>query len=256
MKIISWNVNGIRACVSKGAFQGFMTQHAPDVLGVQEIKLHDPSVVDDIVASGGYHTVWHPAEKKGYSGVALVVKHKPDEVIMGMGQPVFDGEGRVISARYGSVLIHSVYFPNGQQSPDRLAYKLAFYESFFAYCREWQANGVNSVVMGDFNTAHHPIDLARPDENETVSGFLPVEREWLTRIESEGYVDTFRYAHPGVAHQYSWWTYRSGARQRNVGWRIDYVWVARDLLPGVRAAFILPDVMGSDHCPVGIEWVA
>ena len=256
MKIVSWNVNGIRACINKGAFQEMIMTHAPDVIGIQEIKLHDPSVVDDIVGSGGYHTVWHPAEKKGYSGVGLGLKQKPDEVFIGMGNDHFDVEGRVVSARYGSVLIHTVYFPNGQQSPERLAYKLAFYESFFSYCREWEANGVHSIVMGDFNTANHPIDLARPDENETVSGFLPVEREWLTRIESDGYVDTFRHTHPGSPHHYTWWTYRAGARQRNVGWRIDYVWVARELLSQVSSAFILSDVTGSDHCPVGIEWDA
>ncbi len=255
MKIVSWNVNGIRACLNKGAFQAFMDQHQPDFLGIQETKLHDSSLVEDWVNQNGYQSVWNGADKKGYSGVAFVTKLKPDEVLIGMESPQFDCEGRIISARFGSILIHTVYFPNGQQSPERLHFKLAFYDAFFQYCDEWRSNGVSSIIIGDFNTAHHPIDLARPTENETVSGFLPIEREWLTQLEHRHYIDTFRLHHPNQAHQYSWWTYRAGARQRNVGWRIDYVWVDQSLTSCVTDAFILPDVMGSDHCPVGIQFL-
>lgn len=248
---MSWNVNGIRACVNKGAFSEFLDAHAPDILGLQETKISADLITDGLLDAPGYHVVWQSAEKKGYSGVALLTRKKPISVFYGFDNPIFDVEGRVIGADFGDYIFYSVYFPNGQMSPDRLAYKLAFYDAFFAHCNQLVESGRHVVIGGDYNTAHRPIDLARPKENELISGFLPIEREWLDRIIQMGFVDTFR-AFNESPEQYSWWTYRASARARNIGWRIDYVFCNQSFLSNVRDGYILQGVMGSDHCPVGI----
>lgn len=253
MKVVSWNVNGIRACVRKGSFLDYLRTHEPDLLFLQEIKAYEEDIPPEIVEPSGYYTAWFPAERKGYSGVALLTKHKPLNVIHGFGDPKFDCEGRVISAEFEQFIALGVYFPNGQMNEERLAYKLAFYDRFFHYVNDLVAMGKNVIVCGDYNTAHKEIDLARPKENETTSGFLPEERAWIDKLIDEyGYVDTFRVFNQ-EPEQYSWWTYRAASRQRNIGWRIDYCFVNLAFLPHVKDAFIQQDVQGSDHCPVGVE---
>ncbi|NBV42324.1 exodeoxyribonuclease III [bacterium] len=252
MKIMSWNVNGIRACHNKGCLTSFLETHEPDIIGLQETKISPDQLPEELQSPGGYHAVWHSGVRRGYSGVAILTKRKPLNVIEGFGIPKFDQEGRVISADYGDFIFFSVYFPNGQMNEDRLAYKLEFYHRFFDYCNELRKEGRRVIIAGDYNTAHKEIDLARPKENENYSGFLPIERAWMDRVVEMGYTDTFRMFHPEPG-QYSWWTFRAGARQRNVGWRIDYVFVDNEFSPNIKEAYILPEVMGSDHCPVGIE---
>lgn len=248
--LVSWNVNGIRACVKKG-FLTYLQETEPDVLLLQETKAH-PDVLDDTILNPiGYHTAWEGAEKKGYSGTALFSKTNPITVIKGFGNPKFDCEARVMSAIYPDFTVLGVYFPNGQKDDERLQYKLEFYDHFFAYCRDLRAQGQSLVIMGDYNTAHTEIDLANPKENSGISGFLPVERAWMDRIVAEGYIDTFREFNQ-EPEQYTWWTYRAAARRRNIGWRIDYVFITPDLRPRLTDAFIQSDVLGSDHCPVGI----
>ncbi len=222
------------------------------MLCAQEVKCFPEQLEDHIAHPSGYYGIWHPAKRPGYSGVATFVKQKPTYVLEGLGIEKYDTEGRVIMTEFDTCIIFNVYFPNGQMGEHRLQYKLDFYRDFFAHCDNLRKQGKNIVICGDYNTAHHEIDLARPKENETTSGFLPVERAWLDEIVSRGYVDTFRHFHP-EPNQYSWWSFRSRARERNVGWRIDYIFVNREFLPQVKSAFIHASVKGSDHCPVGIE---
>lgn len=251
LSIASWNVNGIRACHNKGALLSYLDTVGPDIVGLQEIKADEAVLPEELINPSGYYSIYHSAQKKGYSGVGILTKKKPKNVVYGFGNPMFDCEGRVVSAEFDTFTFFSVYFPNGQNGPDRLAYKLAFYEAFFKHCEDLRASGQRLIIAGDYNTAHKPIDLARPRENEETSGFLPIERAWLDRIVSMGYIDTYRTFHDGP-DAYSWWSFRSGARQRNVGWRIDYVFVTQDLLPHVTEAHIHPSVLGSDHCPVSV----
>ena len=252
MKVISWNVNGIRACAKKG-FKDFIDEHQPDVLFLQETKCAELDLPDELRDPFGYKSVWHSAERKGYSGVAVLTKLSPDNVISGFGVPEFDVEGRVIQAVFGKTYIIGVYFPNGQQGDERLNYKLRFYDALFTYCDDLRRMGNHVIVCGDFNTAHTPIDLARPKENEATSGFMPIEREWISELVRRDYVDVFRFQHP-TNEVYSWWSYRSGAREKNVGWRIDYFMVSSGIQDQVTESFILTQVMGSDHCPVGIVY--
>jgi len=248
---MSWNVNGIRACYNKGALFDFLNTESPDIVGFQETKISPDQLTDELMNPLGYHSIWHSGVRKGYSGVAIFTQKKPLSVSEGFGNPRYDDEGRVVSADFGDFIFVSVYFPNGQMNEERLAYKLDFYRDFFAHCNELRASGRHVIIAGDYNTAHKPIDLARPKDNEQYSGFLPIEREWMDRIVAMGYTDTYRAFHDGP-DAYSWWTYRAGARQRNIGWRIDYVFCNHDFLPNITDAYILPSVMGSDHCPVGI----
>lgn len=253
MKIVSWNVNGIRACVKKGMFFDYLEKENPDILGVQEIKATTDCLDELILNPSGYYSVWHSAERKGYSGVALFTKKKPIAVFEGFGNPKYDVEGRVIVAEYDQFVVCNCYFPNGQMGDHRLQYKLDFYKDFFDYCNDLRTMGKNLIICGDYNTAHKEIDLARPKENENTSGFMPIERAWIDKIVDEfGYVDTFRHFNK-EGGQYSWWNQRAGARQRNVGWRIDYCFVNSEFLPKVKNAFIQQHIMGSDHCPVGVE---
>ncbi len=250
MKLISWNVNGIRACAGKG-FLDYIHEEDADIVCIQETKALSSDVHESLLNPRGYFSVWHSAERKGYSGVALFTKQKPKAVFEGFGMSHYDCEGRVIRADYENFILFNVYFPNGQRDEERLDYKLSFYKDFFDYCNALKAEGHPLIICGDYNTAHKEIDLANPKENENYSGFLPVERAWIDRIIDYGYVVTFRVFNqePG---QYSWWTYRFGARRRNIGWRIDYFFVTQPLLPHVEDAFIRQDVMGSDHCPIGL----
>ncbi|MCD6461770.1 MAG: exodeoxyribonuclease III [Thermoplasmata archaeon] len=249
--LLSWNVNGIRAVVRKG-FMEWFAETRPDVLCIQETKAGPDQVPSAVAQPPGYHAYWNPAERKGYSGTVTYTRIPPEEVIYGLGEERFDREGRTVITDYGGWVLFNVYFPNGKRSEERLRYKLNFYDKFLEVADRYRRRGKGVVVCGDFNTAHRPIDLARPRENENVSGFLPVEREWIDRFISHGYTDTFRRFHPDEKDRYSWWDYKSRARERNVGWRIDYFFVSNDLLPRVQDAFIMDRVMGSDHCPVGI----
>jgi len=250
LRLISWNVNGIRAVERKGDLQRVLDT-PPDVLCLQETKAAPEQLGDGILAPTGFHVYWDSAERKGYSGVALFSRQEPLEVRRGLGFPRFDVEGRVLVARYPSFLLLNVYFPNGKRDDDRLRYKMDFYESFLAHIDSLRQGGERLVICGDFNTAHKEIDLARPKENSKESGFLPEEREWMDRLVAHGYVDTFRMFH-SEARRYSWWDTMTRARERNVGWRIDYFFVSDNLQQAVVDADILDGVMGSDHCPVSL----
>ena len=248
VRLLSWNVNGIRAVERKGDIQRLL-QTAPDVLCLQETKATPEQLGDGVLAPTGYHVYWDSAERKGYSGVALFSREQPLDVRRGLGIPRFDVEGRVLVARYPSFLLFNVYFPNGKKDDDRLEYKMDFYEAFLEHIKALRIDGENLIICGDYNTAHREIDLARPRENSTVSGFLPREREWMDRLVAHGFVDTFRMFHQ-EAERYSWWDLKSRARERNVGWRIDYFFVSDNLQQSVVDADILDSVEGSDHCPV------
>lgn len=251
LKLVSWNVNGIRAVWKKG-FCDWVEAAQPDILGLQETKIDGAQVTPELRNLPGYVSYWSHAEKKGYSGVAIFSKEKPLSVTEGLGVPAFDSEGRVLVADYGDFTLFNIYYPNGQRSDERLQYKLAFYDAFLQVAEGLKAQGKKLVVCGDFNTAHKPIDLARPKENEKISGFLPIERAWMDQFVAAGYLDTFRGFHPHP-DRYSWWNMRSRARERNVGWRIDYFFASQNLEPQLANADIHDQVLGSDHCPVSLE---
>lgn len=248
--LISWNVNGIRAADKKG-FRGWLERTAPAVLCVQETKAHVEQLKDELLHPNGYMGVWNQAEKKGYSGVATFVLEKPLLQVSHFGESLLDEEGRIILTEHKGLYLFNVYFPNGGRGQDRLDYKMRFYDRFLTLIEEYRKKKP-VLICGDVNTAHHEIDLARPKENAKTSGFLPIERAWLDKLESFGYVDTFRAFYKEKPDVYSWWDMKSGARVRNVGWRIDYFWADSALMPHIKDAFVLADVLGSDHCPVGI----
>lgn len=250
LNLVSWNVNGIRAAIKKGFFE-WLEQTSPDILSLQETKISADQLTPEMTERAGYHSFWSHAEKRGYSGVALYTKERPLSVTEDIGDPRFNGEGRVLRADYSDFIFFGIYFPNGQRSAERLAYKMDFYEAFLAHCRELHASGKRLIVCGDYNTAHREIDLARPKENSNTSGFLPEEREWIDRYIDAGFVDTFRLFCQDSG-EYSWWNMRTRARERNVGWRIDYFFVSEALKAQVRGAKIHQDIMGSDHCPVSM----
>jgi len=251
MKILSWNVNGIRAASRKGLYEWFKKE-SPDILCLQEIKAIPEQVPLYLRNPLGYHVFWNPATRKGYSGVVTYTREKPMTVKKGFGIEKFDQEGRILITEFPSFTLFNIYYPNGKKNQERLDYKLDFYDTFLGYVDNLKTTGKNIIVCGDFNTAHKEIDLARPRENEKISGFLPVERAWIDTFIDHGYIDTFRYFHkePG---QYTWWDMKTRARERNIGWRIDYFFVNREFIQYVKNAFIMQDVTGSDHCPVGIE---
>ncbi|MCE7699123.1 MAG: exodeoxyribonuclease III [Methanobacterium paludis] len=243
----------MRAVHKKGFGVWFETEQ-PDILCIQETKAVRKQVPRDIREFEGYQTYLSEADRKGYSGVALYTKIKPEKVEYGFGIDKFDLEGRTLIADYGDFVLFNIYFPNGKMSPERLQYKMDFYDAFMEYADKLKDEGKNIVVCGDVNTAHKEIDLARPKENEKISGFLPEERAWIDEFLSHGYVDTFREFNQEEG-QYTWWSYRTRARDRNVGWRLDYFFVNEEFMNHIKSSFILKDVMGSDHCPVGIEVV-
>jgi exodeoxyribonuclease III len=250
LKIISWNVNGLRAVHKKGFLEWFFKDR-PDILCLQETKAHQEQLPSALQEVEGYHAVFSSARRRGYSGVANYSLKQPDEVSMGFGIETFDAEGRILIASYPSFVLLNIYFPNGKSSQERLDYKMAFYDACLDCLDALVAKGLSPIVCGDVNTAHREIDLARPKENATVSGFLPMERAWIDRLIGHGYLDTLRMLDPSPG-LYSWWDYKSGARERNVGWRIDYCFAHQSLASRIESAFILSDVTGSDHCPVGI----
>jgi len=256
MRIFSWNVNGIRACASKGLF-GWLAAESPDILCLQETKAHPDQLPKEFLSpsdgsGGAYRAYWASAKRRGYSGTAILSKAEPRSISF-LGEGEFDDEGRALVADFGRFTLVSAYFPNSQDAGARLDYKLRFCEAILALCDRIVARGGHVVVAGDYNIAHTPIDLANPKANEGNPGYLPEERAWMDDFTSSGYVDSLRRfdSSPGL---YTWWTYRvAGARERNVGWRLDYHCVDSGLAPELKGAAIHPSVLGSDHCPVSIE---
>lgn len=252
-RILSWNVNGFRAVYKKG-FVEWLHKEQPDILCLQETKAEEIQVTKELASIQGYHWLFCSGLRKGYSGTALFAKQKPIEVTRAMGHDPFDNEGRLLIVTYPEFVLCNVYFPNGGSGSERLKYKMDFYAHFHGFANGLRGRGRDVIVCGDVNTAHKEIDLARPKENVKVSGFLPEERAWVESFLASGFVDTFRMFNdkPG---QYTWWDMKTGARARNVGWRIDYFLVNEEMKGRVKDAWIMPEVTGSDHCPIGLEVV-
>jgi exodeoxyribonuclease-3 len=251
MKLVSWNVNGIRAVYKKG-FLDWFKKEKPDILCLQETKAMKEQLSDDLLNVNGYTSYFSSAERKGYSGTATYTKHNPRKVSKGIGIEKFDNEGRFLVTEFDEFVLFNIYFPNGKAKKERLEYKMDFYDAFLKHLKKLLKQDKKIVICGDVNTAHKEIDLARPKENEKISGFLPEEREWIDKLLDTGFIDTFR-IYNQEPEQYTWWDMMTRARDRNVGWRIDYFFISENLKHNLKNAFILPDVMGSDHCPVGIE---
>ncbi len=257
MKIMAWNVNGIRACARRG-FLAWLAEARPSILGLQEVRARPDQIPPEILEASGYRSYWSPAERPGYSGVGLLVRRRPREVREGLGEASLDGEGRIQIAVFETFVFFNVYFPNGsgrERDNSRVPFKLAFYDAVLERALEFRKGGLGVVIAGDFNTAHREIDLKNWRSNQKTSGFLPEEREAFGRFLEGGFRDVFRDRHPDEPGHYTWWSQRQGARERNVGWRIDYLLVSEDLAPHVRRAWIEPHVPGSDHCPLGIDLV-
>ncbi|HSN53392.1 MAG TPA: exodeoxyribonuclease III [Candidatus Sulfomarinibacteraceae bacterium] len=253
IRLYSWNVNGLRACGRKG-FLGWLDTERPDVLGLQETRALPDQLEPELREPDGYRTWFHPAERKGYSGVALLSGAEPRSVTLGgLGEERFDSEGRLIIADYGPFLFYTGYFPNGGHDLSRVPYKLEFSEAVLQHAEAQRKAGRSVVICGDVNTAHEEIDLANPASNRKNTGFLPEERAWVSRFLDHGYVDVFRRRNPDTPGLYTWWSNRPGVRERNVGWRIDYFFVSDDLVDHVIDARIHPEVLGSDHCPISLE---
>lgn len=248
MRISTWNINGLRAAMGKG-LKNWVADTAPDVLCLQEIKTTAEQMNEEQRDFPGYDITWNSARKLGYSGVATLYKTEPLEIILGIGEERFDVEGRVIRTKHPGFYLYNIYFPNGQRGHERLSYKLDFYARLLEHCDDLHTRDENIIITGDFNTAHKPIDLRNPKANEKTSGFMPEERAWVDQYLQHGFVDIYRFLYPERV-QYTWWTYISNARARNVGWRLDYFLVSEKLAKRVRDVVIHDDVPGSDHCPV------
>jgi exodeoxyribonuclease-3 len=252
MRLYSWNVNGLRAAVKRGLLEWLLATR-PDVLCLQETRVAPAVLSPAVLHPDGYRSYWAVASRSGYSGVATYCRRPVTAWHAGLALPHFDAEGRVLMTDLGDFELYNVYFPNGKLGPERLAYKLDFYAAFLSYVDARARAGRGVIFGGDVNTAHRPIDLARPKDNAKTSGFLAEERAWLDRWLAHGWVDSYRHCHPDAQGAYSWWDLRTGARARNVGWRLDYFFVHATLLPRVRDAGLSPEVMGADHCPVWLE---
>ena len=250
MKIITYNVNGIRAAIRKGLLDWLKAAN-PDVLLLQEPKAHKEQLDIDLFEETGYHDYWFSAQKKGYSGVAILSKKEPDNIVHGTGIDYMDHEGRNIRADFGDLSVMSMYLPSGT-NVDRLEHKLKYMADFQAYSEELRKTRPNLIVSGDYNICHEPIDIHDPVRLKNVSGFLPVEREWLSGFINSGFTDSFRHLNPNV-EQYSWWSYRANARANNKGWRLDYNMVSEPLKDKIKRAVILPEAKHSDHCPALVE---
>ena len=259
MKIVTWNVNGLRAVARKGLFSWLQAEQ-PDILCMQETKAHRGQLPPELAEPEEYEAYFHSAKKKGYSGVSTWIRKDgaaklTSEPVTALGVERFDDEGRVLVTEFEGFALINCYFPHSQRELGRLDYKLDFYDTFLHHCNRLRREGKRVIITGDLNTAHHEIDLARPKENRQNSGFLQVERDRLDQFEAHGYIDAFRLFHEGPGH-YTWWSYLFGAREANVGWRIDYFFVSDDLVAEVKDCHIQPEIEGSDHCPVVLELTA
>ncbi len=249
MKIISYNVNGIRAAIRKGFLQ-WLEQESPDMVCLQEVKASPEQVDLEDFTKLGYHVYWMEASsRKGYSGVAILTKHRPEHVAYGCGMEVYDREGRVIRADFSDFSLMSVYMPSGTAGDERQQFKMQWLSDFYQYIDHLKQEKPRLIISGDYNICHRPIDIHDPVRNKNSSGFLPEERDWVTQFLASGFVDTFRYFNH-QPQQYSWWSYRAGARAKNLGWRIDYHMATAPLQDALAGASILPSAMHSDHCPV------
>lgn len=261
MKVISWNTNGLRATAKQGFFSPLFQKYKPDIVCLQETKATPEQLPEEVRNVKNYYSFFsHPKEKKGYSGVAIYSKEKPKEVFYGMGTLLparqvkkFDDEGRLVGAKYKNFTLINVYFPNGGQGPHRLEYKLEFYEAFLKFILKLRKVGENVIFCGDVNTAHNAIDLARPKENVENTGFLPIERAWLDKVIDADFVDVFRHFYPTKKDTYTYWDMKTFARNRNVGWRIDYFFADKKLIHKIKDTDTIQNYMGSDHCPIWIE---
>ena len=250
-KIISYNVNGLRAALTKG-FAEWLANENPDIICLQETKIQEGQVDTLMFEKLGYHHYWHYAVKKGYSGVALLTKEKPLSVDYGIGIKKYDDEGRTVIAHFKNASVLSVYHPSGSSGEERQAFKMGWLTDFHAFANKLKQEHPNLVICGDYNICHKPIDINFPKKHENYSGFLPEERAWMDSFVESGFVDSFReFNHE--ANQYSWWSYRSNAREKNLGWRIDYNMLTEPLKNALKSATILPNVVHSDHCPVVVE---
>lgn len=253
MKLISWNVNGLRAVNNKGYFAE-MIKKDPDILCLQETKAEAEQLPEGVRNPAGYFSYFsHSKMRKGYSGVAVYAKHEPKRVEEGMGIKDMDKEGRLLVLYYSEFVLLNCYFPNGGGGPERLRYKLEFYDNFLKFVENLRKKGHKIIVCGDINTAHEEIDLARPKENEKNTGFLPEERAWIDELIYHGYIDIYRHLHPDTRDAYTYWDMKTGARARNVGWRIDYFFISPDLLKSVKHATVMSHFPGSDHCPIVLD---
>ena len=249
MKIVSWNVNGIRAIFKKGFLDWFKQENA-DIVCLQETKADKEQFPKELVNLEGYNFYCSSAVRKGYSGTAVWSKQKPLCVVEGIENEKFDNEGRILRLDFKDFILFNIYFPNGGASEERLQYKLDFYDYFIKYLKNFSDKIV--LICGDYNTAHFPVDLARPKENEKNSGFMPIERKRLDDLVAAGFTDTFRHFN-SEPNNYTWWDYKTAARARNVGWRIDYFFISNSGVKKLKAAKIHTEVLGSDHCPVSVE---
>lgn len=249
-KIISYNVNGIRAAINKGLLE-WLQEEQPDILCLQETKAQEDQIDKLAFEFLGYQVYSYSATKKGYSGVLIASKQKPDQIVCGMDAPKYDAEGRVIRADYGDLSVISVYFPSGTTGDVRQDFKMEFLRDFHAWLNRLRQERTRLVISGDYNICRLWIDIHNPEKNQKTSGFLPEEREWFDQFVKDGYVDSFREINPDP-HHYSWWSYRANARANNKGWRIDYNMVTESLKPAIRDAAILPGAKHSDHCPVSL----
>lgn len=249
--IVTYNVNGIRAAITKG-FTDWLKSTNPDVVCLQEVKAEREQVDLSALEEAGYHYYWHSAKKKGYSGVAILTKLKPDHVEVGCGIEKYDNEGRVLRADYGDVSVMSVYMPSGSSGDERQAFKMQWLEDFQRYIDGLRKERPNLVICGDYNICHQPIDIHNPKSNANTSGFLPEERDWIDRFIKGGFVDSFRHLNKDP-HHYTWWSFRAGARGKNLGWRIDYGMISESLAPKLKRSVILPQAKHSDHCPVLLD---
>ncbi len=252
MELVSWNVNGVRSIYKKNFLKWFLQTNA-DLVCMQEVKCHPEQVAEEeFLHPGGFHSFWHPAEKPGYSGLVVYSRTEPLAVTAGLGLPEFDSEGRVLSLEFKDFTLVNAYFPNSQREHTRLPYKLRFCAAIFAHLEALRAQGKNVLICGDFNIAHKEIDLKNPKSNQNNAGFLPQERAWLDDFIKSGYTDTFRQFEPGPGH-YTWWSYRPGVREKNIGWRLDYFFSNQEFSDRLQSAAHLSTVMGSDHCPVFLK---
>jgi exodeoxyribonuclease-3 len=263
MRIISWNVNGLRANVKKGGFDWLLNE-SPDIFCIQETKAHPEQLEEGVRNPVGYFSYFdHSKGRKGYSGVAVFSKIKPDKVEYGLGIEEYDQEGRFLAlffedmsvfglsdTKFSKLVFLNNYFPNGGGGPDRLSFKLRYYDEFLKYINKLKKKGYEIIFCGDVNTAHAEIDLARPKENMENTGFLPIERAWIDKVIDAGYTDVFRYCHPNETGKYTWWDMKTFARDRNVGWRLDYFFASKGALEKVTKVKNLDEIMGSDHCPI------